>query len=356
MKKYLSIVCAIAMLISLTGCGSSGSSSKSSSKSSVTSDEKKNDTISIKNYRLSTDSKNNPVLIVDYEFRNNTDEAKSFSSLFYDKAFQNGVKCKGITLIGSKDFDSSANDTEILPGYTYTVNQAYYITDNSDVLIMVTDYFNKTTYLEQTISLENLQIETTTEKATEEVTEAPTEKPTEKITEPVTEPEPETEPASISDIDYLNSLGDIAVDKTGTTVTIVIPAELVNDANQAVEEGKSEGRFISVIANADGSVTYTMTIEEHNKYMEEIRSSINELIQNYVSQCQSITAIEPIDDYTGYNVHVTNPEEYKKNGDYIAITSLVVSSGFYAQFNGKNISMNDIQIHLFDANGNEFEQ
>lgn len=221
MKKYLSIVCAIAMLASLTGCGSSGSSSKSLSKSSVTSDEKKNDTISIKNYRLSTDSKNNPVLIVDYEFRNNTDEAKSFSSLFYDKAFQNGVKCKGITLIGSKDFDSSANDTEILPGYTYTVNQAYYITDNSDVLIMVTDYFNKTTYLEQTISLENLQIETTTEKATEEATEAPTEKPTEKITEPVTEPEPETEPATEAQVEVSlpQSTGDY-VDYIGSQIDI----------------------------------------------------------------------------------------------------------------------------------------
>lgn len=34
MKKYLSIICAIAMLASLTGCGSSGSDSESKSKSS----------------------------------------------------------------------------------------------------------------------------------------------------------------------------------------------------------------------------------------------------------------------------------------------------------------------------------
>lgn len=283
MKKYLSIVCAIAMLASLTGCGSSGSSSKSSSKSSVTSDEKKNDTISIKNYRLSTDRKNNPVLIVDYEFRNNTDEVKTFSSLFYDKAFQNGVKCKSITL-GNKSFDSNAADTEVLPGYTYTVNQAYYITDNSDVLIMVTDYFNKTTYLEQTISLENLQIETTTEKATEEVTEAPTEKPTEKITEPVTEPEPETEPATEAQVEVSlpQSTGDY-VDYIGSQIDItdksLMAAQMIG-----AEEGTSfkyNGNKFEIYRFKDGdpkleeaaSGSIMLTIEGFGEY--ESSASVN---------------------------------------------------------------------------------
>ncbi|HRR77065.1 MAG TPA: DUF5067 domain-containing protein [Ruminococcus sp.] len=182
MKKYLLIICAMAMIASLIGCGSSGSSGSSSNHSSVATDGKQSDVISIKDYYLSTDSKNEPLLIVNYEFRNYTEETKTFSSLFKDKAFQNGVACKGIVLIGNKEFDANAETTEVLPGYSFTVNQAYIITDNSDVLITVTGNKNKKTYIEETISLDELKaksanntitnLEEKTETVKEDVTEA----------------------------------------------------------------------------------------------------------------------------------------------------------------------------------------
>lgn len=250
MKKYLSIICAIAMLASLTGCGSSGSDSDSKTKSS----------------------------------------------------------------------NISASETE-------TTEKA-------------------------TEKEEPTPEQTTAEPTTEEVTEAPTEKPTEKITEPVAV----TEAATKGNLKDLDNIDNIKVDNNIATVSIVMPAEFVLDANQTVEDGKKDGRFTSVVANDDGSVTFTMTKLEHTKFMREIKTSIDDSIENYISECQTITAIEPIDDYSGFNIHVTDPEEYKNSLDAYSIVGLVLASGIYGRFNGKDITMAEIQIHLFDANGNEFKQ
>lgn len=108
--------------------------------------------VKIADYKLSTDYKDETVLVVNYEFYNGEDSAKAFMFMFTDKAFQNGVECDS-TVIGCDDIDSNTQLNEIQPGISYIVSVGYHIADMSDVEIEVTDLFGSNSYLKETISL-----------------------------------------------------------------------------------------------------------------------------------------------------------------------------------------------------------
>jgi hypothetical protein len=240
MKKYLSIICAIAMLASLTGCGSSDSDSESKSKSSKI----------------------------------------------------------------------SASETE-----------------------------KKTE--KETEKEEATPEQGTTEEATEEVTEAPTEE--------------QTEPITKKDTDDIDALNDVEVETKADTVAITIPADLITDQDKTVEDGKGNPKFLTVVPNPDGSVTYTMTKETHAELLKELNDQFDESVKSLVDESETIASIEHNDDYTSYSIHVTNAEDFKNNKDSFAVLGMVLASNYYLAFKGKTISSDEIQIHYFDANGNEFE-
>lgn len=240
MKKYLSIICTIAMLASLTGCGSSDSDSESKSKSSKI----------------------------------------------------------------------SASETE-----------------------------------------EKTEKETEKEEATPEqgTTEAATEKPTEAPTEEQTEPTTE-KPTKNSD-----ALIDVDVENTGATVSVIIPADLITDQDKTVEAGKENPKFLSVTPNPDGSVTYTMTKETHAELLKELEAQWDETAQSLVDESETITSIDHNDDFTLYNVHVTNAEDFKHSKDSFTVLGIVIASNYYLAFKGETLTGDDVQMHYFDADGNEFE-
>lgn len=115
-------------------------------------ESKEETSVKISGHHLSTDYSGATVLVVDYEFYNGEDEAKSFMWLFSDKAFQNGVECDDM-VIGCDDIDSQSIMNDVQPGTTYTVSEAYHVADGSDVIIKVSDLWGGTTYIEDTISL-----------------------------------------------------------------------------------------------------------------------------------------------------------------------------------------------------------
>lgn len=186
MKKYLSIICALAMIASLSGCGSSGSGSSSSSSSSSDSssesssaeateeeeksseaeeetekeseepetEAKKSDDSPVKilSHSLSKDYNGKDVLVVEYSWTNTDDEETSFTFAVADKAFQNGVECDS-TVIGCDEIDSQKQLADITPGTTLTLKVGYHISDNTNVTIKCTDLFGSKTLLEETIDL-----------------------------------------------------------------------------------------------------------------------------------------------------------------------------------------------------------
>lgn len=178
MKKALSIILAAACMMNFTACGDddNGGGSKSSKASKEQSIE--DCIVRIKDYRLTTATYSEgekPVLLIKYEFYNNSDEEKSFGDMFNDKVFQNGVECSSTFVYDNKDFyDSSSSQKDVLPGYTYEADKAYVLSDDSDVTVKVTEFSytnKKKTYIDETISLENAKYSSDATESSEETSE-----------------------------------------------------------------------------------------------------------------------------------------------------------------------------------------
>lgn len=109
--------------------------------------------VKVTGHHMSKDYNDEDVLIVDYEYYNGSDEAKSFMINFSAKAFQNGIECDD-TVIGCDEIDSEKIMNEIQPGVTLNFSRGYHIVDMSDVEIKVEGtLFDDTEYVSEIISL-----------------------------------------------------------------------------------------------------------------------------------------------------------------------------------------------------------
>lgn len=99
---------------------------------------------------VSQDYEGKPVLVVEYNFTNNSDEAQSFIFACQDKVFQNGIECDD-TVIGCDDIDSQQQMNEIQPGTTYALKIGYHLQDTTspvDIEVTSLDFINEDTLLE----------------------------------------------------------------------------------------------------------------------------------------------------------------------------------------------------------------
>ena len=146
MKKAITFITLFALLLatlcSCTGTGNaqdqgSGSASSSSSSNSNLGDYN----VIIDSCRLATDYEGEPIVIVKYQFTNNSDEPACFAwSLEYD-AFQNGVGLNECWFADDSANYSSDNQTkEIKTGASLSVEVAYKLNDSTtDVEIEVSE-------------------------------------------------------------------------------------------------------------------------------------------------------------------------------------------------------------------------
>ena len=172
-KKLLAGVCALTMVAALSACtlettdsesskieSSAAESKEESAESSEESSEEETEaaefTFAINSTSLGKDYEDKDVLIIKYDFTNNSDEATSFTFACQDTVFQDGIECDS-TVIGCDDIDSQEQLNDIQPGKTYTVTVGYHISDMSKpVDVVVTDLFGKETLLEESIDLSTL--------------------------------------------------------------------------------------------------------------------------------------------------------------------------------------------------------
>ncbi len=111
--------------------------------------------VKIIDYSLDVDYSGEEVLLVNYEFYNGEDSTESFATTFTDKAFQNGVECDNMVIMDfDSDVDLGKSMTNIQPGASCIITQAYKLTDKSDVEISVTGWLSDTEYLKETIKLQ----------------------------------------------------------------------------------------------------------------------------------------------------------------------------------------------------------
>lgn len=93
--------------------------------------------IAIKDYSITTNYNEEPILLVKYSFNNIDDVAKTFSSVIDDTAYQNGVEIiSPISTYGIENYNWRDKTKSIQPGATFEFNVAYELKDtNSDVTI-----------------------------------------------------------------------------------------------------------------------------------------------------------------------------------------------------------------------------
>ncbi len=91
-----------------------------------------NATVVISGIQSDFNSSKNPVLVVHYEFTNNTAAPASFAYLCKDKAYQNGVACE----INTDTWDSTPNllYRDIKPGATQKLSVGYKLKSKTDVV------------------------------------------------------------------------------------------------------------------------------------------------------------------------------------------------------------------------------
>jgi hypothetical protein len=161
-------ILAIACGFCISGCGDSGESSSTVSEATTTVAEAETQgeteaqaekpasdakfAFEIVSTAMSTDYEGKSVLVVEYNFTNNSDETTSFTFACRDKVFQNGIECDS-SVIGCDDVDSQMQLTDIQPGTTYTLKVGYHAEPGTPVDIQITSLFGDETYLEQTVEI-----------------------------------------------------------------------------------------------------------------------------------------------------------------------------------------------------------
>ena len=172
-KRILAGICALTIIAALSACttettdsesseveSSAAESKEESAESSEESSEEETEaaefTFAINSTSLGKDYEDKDVLIIKYDFTNNSDEATSFTFACQDTVFQDGIECDS-TVIGCDDIDSQEQLNDIQPGKTYTVTVGYHISDMSKpVDVVITDLFGSETLLEESIDLSTL--------------------------------------------------------------------------------------------------------------------------------------------------------------------------------------------------------
>lgn len=81
--------------------------------------------VEIKSTSLTHDYDGNPAVIVTYSWTNNSEETTTPMNSVTAKVFQDGIGLEGIYIIESEDYDSDTTMTEVRPGTTIDVQEAF---------------------------------------------------------------------------------------------------------------------------------------------------------------------------------------------------------------------------------------
>lgn len=174
MRKLLIVLSALMMIASLSACdttSSDSSSNKAADNSSISESDSKSESsdsesnessdeetksdfeFKINSASFGSDYEGKDVLIIEYDFTNNSDKAASFTFACQDTVFQDGIECDS-TVVGCDEVDVQEQLNDIQPGKTYTLKVGYHISDKSKpVDVVITDILGINKLLEESIDL-----------------------------------------------------------------------------------------------------------------------------------------------------------------------------------------------------------
>jgi type IV pilus biogenesis protein CpaD/CtpE len=164
MKKLVALFLLGAMALFLVGCTETPSAtpdqteSQTENKTAEKKEEKKDVSLKVLSTKISADYEKKPVLIVEYEFINNTDEANSFDLMVEDNIFQGGVECGGFVVMAMDNKEiNDKSDAKVQTGTAHVFSVGYLLTDTeTPVEVEAKEAFafsDPEVYLKETINL-----------------------------------------------------------------------------------------------------------------------------------------------------------------------------------------------------------
>lgn len=136
----------------------------------------------------------------------------------------------------------------------------------------------------------------------------------------------------------LGSLGQVDVDEGLFDVELTIPADYVGSQTQAdLDIVAKEQGFKSIVLNADGSATYTMTKKQHREFLEEYRSQIKSTLDEMVDSQDypNFTKIEVNDNFTEFTITTKSTE--LDLGESFSVFAFYMYGGMYSVFSGEDV-------------------
>ncbi len=155
------------------------------------------------------------------------------------------------------------------------------------------------------------------------------------------------------ELEDLEDLGDVEVDRNLLSVDITIPANFFEgqDPQDVIDSAEQQGIGETTI-NPDGSVTYRMSRAQHRELMDELRVSVTEGLDEMVADSASIQAIDHDDELTEFHLIVDRPA-YEDSLDSIAIFGIAIGAGYYQLFAGTDPDSYRVVVNTVDADTDE---
>ncbi|MFD2760946.1 hypothetical protein [Lentibacillus juripiscarius] len=148
----------------------------------------------------------------------------------------------------------------------------------------------------------------------------------------------------------------IEVDKNLFSVTVTLPKSFVESDAQNIDEtiANAEEEGMKVTQNDDGSLTYKMTKAKHKEMMDEMRSSVEESIEEIKTSgdYKSIQDITANNSFSKFQL-IVNKKEYNNSMDAFAILGLGMNGMMYQLFDGASEEDYDVTIQVKDAESGE---
>lgn len=113
--------------------------------------DKPKTSVTMTGHHLTQDYSGDTILVVEYDFYNGENEAKSFAWTFTDQCFQNGIECND-TVLTVDEIDAHKQIADILPETTLHFAVGYKLEDLSDVTIIVSEYITNEECIKETFS------------------------------------------------------------------------------------------------------------------------------------------------------------------------------------------------------------
>lgn len=150
-KKFLAVFLVLVLAMSMVACGSSADAPEATPSNEAETESEANAgsgtlgdyAVSINDARFGTDDEGNKVIVISYDFTNNSDESASAMWSLVTKAFQNGIELESAYYVEGIDYNDENEDKEIKPGATITDCQcAFTLDDDSDVEFEISEFIS----------------------------------------------------------------------------------------------------------------------------------------------------------------------------------------------------------------------